>query len=91
MVDGLGIKILDYLALGKPKICLVRTESVIASELGAVPTVVITHPRHTPDRIAAALEAAFGLVGTPCRADLDRYSHSESTRQLARLLDDIAT
>ncbi|MGB5736285.1 MAG: glycosyltransferase, partial [Thiohalocapsa sp.] len=91
LVNGLGTKIFDYLALGKPTVCLVPSGSVIASEFGTVPTVVISHPPHTPERIAAALETAFGMVGTPCRADIGRYSRRESTRQLARLLDDIAT
>lgn len=91
MVNGLGTKIFDYLALGKPTVCLVPTGSVIASEFGTTPTVVISHPPHTPERIAIALMRACDMIGMPTNVDLVRYDRRESTRQLARLLDDIAS
>ncbi len=89
MINGLGTKIFDYLALSKPMVCLVPSGSIVASEFAGTPTVIISHPPHTPERIARALTQALGRLEIPSSASLDRYSRRTSTQELARLLDEI--
>jgi glycosyltransferase involved in cell wall biosynthesis len=89
LVNGLGTKIFDYLALGKPVVCLVPEGSVIASEFAKTPQVIVSHPPHTTRTINRALQKAFKFVGCKPPADLKRFSRAESCSQLGRLLDNI--
>lgn len=89
MVNGMGTKIFDYLALGKPSVCLVPEDSVIAREFANAPQMILSRPPHTPERVARAIERALSQVGSNFTPNLARYSRVESTRQLAHLLDEI--
>lgn len=89
LANGMGTKIFDYLALGKPTVCLVPKGSIIARELADTPSVIVSHPPHTPERIAIALDRAFGMTDQPSPLDLGRFDRREGTRELARILEAI--
>lgn len=89
MIYGLGTKIFDYLALGKPTVCLVPEGSAIACEFAGSPSVIISYPPHTPETIANAIDCAFSMPAIPPAKDLDRFNRREGTRKLAKLLDKI--
>ncbi|MBK1649793.1 glycosyltransferase [Rhabdochromatium marinum] len=89
LINGLGTKIFDYLALGKPTLCLVPNGSIIAREFADAPSVIISHPPHTAERIAIALDRTMAMVGQAGAVDLARFDRRESTRELAGLLEAI--
>lgn len=56
MVNGMGTKVFDYLALGKSVVALVPEHSIIAKTFGELPSVYISHPPHTMEKISDILE-----------------------------------
>lgn len=90
MVNGLGTKIFEYLALGKPAICLVPEGSVIVSEFGQTATVFTAHPPHTLQRITELIQRARSVIGQPQTANLGPFDRKRNAGQLARLLNEIA-
>ena len=91
MVNGLGTKIFEYLALGKPAVCLVPQGSVIASEFGSTPAVLVSHPPHTAPRIRDLLQRARTMVGKPQSTDLAPFNRRNNAGELAKLLDEISS
>jgi glycosyltransferase involved in cell wall biosynthesis len=89
LVNGLGTKIFDYLALGKPVVCLIPEGSIITSEFADTPQIIVSHPPHTAKTIKQAIQRAFSLVGCNPPEKIKSFSRTESCYQLARLLDDI--
>lgn len=89
MVNGLGTKIFEYLALGKPTICLVPEGSIIAQEFGVTPSVLISHPPYTVATIKHLLLSASKQVNRPPEADLNRFNRKNSTKNLADILNTI--
>ncbi len=63
MKNGLGTKIFDYLALGKPTVCLVPPSSVISREFGHSPDVFISTAPHKNEQIKEILIKAFQRIG----------------------------
>ena len=90
MVNGLGTKVFEYLALGKPAICLVPEGSVIVSEFGQTAYVLVSHPPHTRQRITELIQHALSAIGQPQAANLAPFDRKRNTGALARLLNEIA-
>jgi glycosyltransferase involved in cell wall biosynthesis len=90
MVNGLGTKIFEYLALGKPAVCLVPQGSVISSEFGSTPSVLVSHPPHTASRIAELLQRARTMVGQAQSTDLAPFNRRTNAGELAKLLDELS-
>jgi len=89
MVNGLGTKIFEYLALGKPVICLVPKGSVLAQEFGGLPSVFISHPPHAPQKIDELLSTAFSVQASCTNVDISSYDRRVLTQKLAELLDTV--
>jgi hypothetical protein len=89
LVNGLGTKIFDYLALGKPVVCLIPEGSIILREFADTPQIVVSHPPHSAKRIKQAIERASTFVGCNPPEKIKKFSRSESCHQLASLLNDI--
>ena len=90
MVNGLGTKIFEYLALGKPAVCLVPEGSVISSEFHSTPSVLVSHPPHTASRIAELLKRARTMVGHAQSTDLAPFNRRNNAAMLAKWLDEIS-
>ncbi|ADE13575.1 Glycosyltransferase-like protein [Nitrosococcus halophilus Nc 4] len=86
VIYGMGTKIFDYLALGKPSLCLVPKDSIIAHEFGSNPRVTICETPHTEERIRVSLRRLFDSKASAADAVVDGYSRADLTRKLAQVL-----
>ncbi|CAG1022087.1 hypothetical protein MTYM_01476 [Methylococcales bacterium] len=89
--NGLGTKIFDYLALGKPVICLVPPDSVIFRECGNLSGVFFSYAPHTLVGIMELLLKAFALVNKKEMIDLSSFTRIGATKKLADVLDRISS
>jgi len=87
MVNGMGTKIFDYLALKKPTLCFVPRGSVIKKHFAHEQALVISEAPHSPASIKKGLISLFELQSVPDDHGLEKYSRKEAARSLARLLD----
>lgn len=86
LVNGMGTKIFDYLALNKPVLCLVPEGSIIKRVFGDQDCVVVSEAPHTFQSILSGLEKVLALKDFPS-VPLDAYTRQEAARQLAAVLD----
>ncbi len=90
LVNGMGTKIFDYLALKKPTMCLVPKGSIIARQFGDTPGIVISEAPHSKMKIRQNLNRL--LMQQQSSADQlgDRFSRKKAAKKLAALLDNIS-
>jgi glycosyltransferase involved in cell wall biosynthesis len=86
MVNGMGTKIFDYLALKKPTLCFVPKGSAITSHFSGVGGVVISEAPHTLASIKNGLSSVFKATSTSDDHLIHQFSRKESARTLARIL-----
>lgn len=84
-----GTKIFEYLALGKPALCLVPHGSAMTTTFAGIPTVLVRPPPHTPASIREGLRQLLA-----CRPGIEpevaaRFSRRNTSASLAGLLDRI--
>lgn len=89
MVNGLGTKIFEYLALRKPVVALVPHNSIISSEFGHIPGVIVSHPPHTTEKVLTALKEALSQDMRVADGALARFNRATAARSLARTLDSV--
>lgn len=88
LVNGMGTKIFDYLALNKPVLCLVPEGSIIKRVFGDQASVVVSEAPHTFQKIFFGLQKVLALKDFPS-VPLDAYTRQEAARQLADVLDNL--
>lgn len=89
LVNGMGTKIFDYLALHKPIMCLVPKNSVISQKFGKYDSVVISEAPHTYEKIKQCMEKVLAIEDvTPI--PIDSFTRQEATRKLSAVLRSIS-
>jgi glycosyltransferase involved in cell wall biosynthesis len=90
LVNGVGTKIFDYLALEKPVLCLVPQGSNITRLFGDLPRVVISHPPHSASRLKEALEQTISSRNLPAKAGaMEEFTRPAAAAKLAGLLNEL--
>jgi len=89
MVNGMGTKIFDYLALKKPTLCFVPKGSVIINHFSGARGVVISEAPHTLASIKKGLSSIFEVTSTVDDHVIKPFSRKESTRTLAQILQKV--
>ena len=89
MKNGLGTKIFDYLALGKPTICLVPRDSVVSREFGHAANVFISEAPHSTQKIIELLLTAFRKSNKGSVDSISEFTRSRSAQTLGHILDEI--
>lgn len=85
---GMGTKIFDYMALGKPSLCLVPAGSIISSEFRSTPGILICETPHTEDKIRQGLHKLLSEGPTESIPELQNYSRAVLAASLAVVLED---
>ena len=91
MVNGMGTKIFDYLALKKPTLCFVPKGSVITKHFSGAEGVVICEAPHTLATIKKGLSAILKVTSTIDDKMIKQFSRKECTRKLVQILQKIST
>ena len=86
MVNGMGTKIFDYMALNKPTLCFVPKGSVITKHFSGAKGVVICEAPHTLASIKKGLSSIFEVRSTVDENMIKRFSRKKSSRTLAQVL-----
>ena len=86
MVNGMGTKIFDYLALKKPTLCFVPKGSVITNHFSGAKGVVICEAPHTLASIKKGLSSILEVTPTVDDKMIKQFSRKESARKLAQIL-----
>jgi glycosyltransferase involved in cell wall biosynthesis len=91
MVNGMGTKIFDYLALKKPTLCFVPKGSVITNHFSGAKGVVICEAPHTLASIKKGLSSIFEKTSAADDNMIKQFSRKESARKLAQILQKART
>jgi hypothetical protein len=91
MVNGMGTKIFDYLALKKPTLCFVPKGSVITKHLSGAKGVVICEAPHSLASIKKGLSSIFEVTSTVEDKMIKQFSRKECARKLAQILQKAST
>lgn len=89
MVNGLGTKIFDYLALSKPTLCFVPKRSIITKMLGSLDNVIICEPKYTVDTVRISLKKLIDTNISDNSQLLQTFTREEATKKLVFLLSNI--
>ncbi len=84
-VDGIGTKIFDYFALGKPMLCLVPQGSIISDIFCDAEGVVICERPFTFCKLEAKIDQLLSLDQGEHTAFVEQFSRKKSTRKFAEL------
>ena len=90
MKNGLGTKLFDYLALGKPTICMVPRDSVVSREFGHAANVLISEAPHSTQEISELLLKAFRKSTNGPVDSISEFTRSRSAQTLGHILDEIS-
>lgn len=85
--EGLGTKIFDYLALGKPVFALVPPNSELAIQFGHLPSICLCESPRTEIEVGKALEQALTLKGENPEVALAGFDRAAKAKKLAGVLD----
>ncbi len=85
LVNGMGTKIFDYLALGKPTLCLVPQGSIITSQFSQISGIVISEAPHSKERIMQGLLELFNY--STIKGQANQFTRKKAAEKLAILLD----
>ena len=91
MVNGMGTKIFDYLALKKPTLCFVPKGSVITKHFSGAKGVVICEAPHTLASIKKGVSSIFEVTSTVNDKMIKQFSRKECARKLAQILQKAST
>jgi hypothetical protein len=86
MVNGMGTKIFDYLALKKPTLCFVPKGSVITKYFSKANSVVICEAPHTLASIKKGLSSIFEVASPVDDKIIKQFSRKRCTGKLAQVL-----
>ena len=87
LANGMGTKIFDYQALGKPTLCFVPKRSVIAGQFETVPSVIVCQGPHDKEVVKRGLQRLLTLDDSAAKADLNQFSRRQTAAALALILD----
>jgi glycosyltransferase involved in cell wall biosynthesis len=87
MTYGVGTKIFEYLALGKPTICFVPKGSQVIREFSDQSNVIVLEAPHTDTSVLEGLRRLMSLSETSDASAIERYSRKLATSKLAELFD----
>lgn len=85
--EGLGTKIFDYLALGRPVLCFVPEQSELAARFGHLSSTVFCEPPYTVDTVQNALEHALQAKGVAPEQALHGFDRLSKAQALGALLE----
>jgi glycosyltransferase involved in cell wall biosynthesis len=88
LVNGMGTKIFDYIALKKPTLCLVPKNSIITEQFGGYSSIVISEAPHTYKKIKSGIEKVFSITNFE-PVPLDAYTRQSAAHQLSVVLNNI--
>lgn len=89
VINGLGTKIFDYLALKKPCLCLVPKGSIITQFFGNVEGVFISEKPHSKKKIVNQLIKLMQKSSINADEQLVKFTRRNSTKELSHILDTI--
>ena len=88
LVNGMGTKIFDYLALAKPTLCLVPEESIISRQFAEVPGIIILEAPHSKESIKKGLQKLLEFQSCSLsKIIMDKFTRRNAGKHLAFLLD----
>jgi glycosyltransferase involved in cell wall biosynthesis len=87
VVNGLGTKIFDYLAVNKPIIAFVPGGSVIKKMFSGHDNFLIFESPHTEQAVYTALESVRDMALGTSTHDISQYSRKKKTKELSSILD----
>ena len=87
LVNGLGTKIFDYMALKKPFLCLVPKGSIITDLFGDIEGVVISEYPHTREKVENGLKKLLKYKSFENESGTSKYTRRYSTKKLSQILD----
>lgn len=87
LVNGMGTKIFDYLALGKPTLCLVPQDSIITSQFSQTPGIVIAEAPHSKERIKKGIDELLSTGHSSMKGQAKQFTRKKAAEKLAILLD----
>jgi len=89
LINGLGTKIFDYLALKKPCLCLVPKGSIITQLFEDMVGVLISEPPHSRKKIVHKLTKLMQKTSINTDEQLVKFTRRNSTKELSHILDTI--
>ena len=89
LVNGIGTKIFDYLALNKPFLCLVPKGSIITKIFGNMKGVVISDYPHTKEKVQENLKKLLKCENIGNEYITSKFTRRNSTKELSRILNSI--
>lgn len=84
--NGLGTKILDYIALEKPTICFVPEGSIVSKKFADTPGIVILEAPHEVDDIRHGMQQLLAVQESPKRDHIAGFTRRNASRTLGQLL-----
>ncbi len=91
LVNGMGTKIFDYLALQKPTMCMVPKGSIIARQFGDTSGIVISEAPHTRTKVRQDLKRLLMLEQSAADGLGDKFSRKNAAKKLAELLHNVSS
>ncbi len=86
--NGMGTKIFDYMALGKPILCLVPQESIIAREFSGIPNIIISQSPHSRMSIKKSIQKLLSQKEAGQKSISNKFTRKNGAEQLASLLSE---
>lgn len=90
MVNGLGTKIFDYLALSKPVLCFVPKNSILTTTLGSLDNIIICEPKYTLTTVDNGIKKLIHSNNMDNQEVLKDFSRVYSSEKLAQYLSKIS-
>lgn len=87
LVNLMGTKIFDYLALKKPTLCLVPKGSIITKRFSNILGIVISEEPHSKEQIKKKLAELLTMKSLSTLRNNDEFSRRNGAKALAMLLD----
>ena len=86
MDNGMGTKIFDYIALGKPTLCLIPEGSIIKKECSDIPNILFATAPHSQKSIEQGLATLLALKPARETVVAKKFTRRHSAEKLAALL-----
>lgn len=89
LMNGLGTKIFDYIALKKPCLCLVPKGSIITQLFGDIEGVLISEAPHQEKKIVHKLNKLMQQATINADKELVKFTRRKNTKKLSHILNNI--
>ncbi len=89
LINGMGTKIFDYIALNKPTLCLVPKGSIISTQFRETKGLVISEGPHTKEKINKNLLKLLAQDSICGKRLIDKFSRKNSTEKLSTLFNKV--